>query len=131
MSYEGHAWIRVKRYDMDPTKSWADRYEALEAHHKVETEFLIAEVRKLDKTRQFLLHDSIEAKAKLLALAPFVNELIAASREAGIELLRFVTRSPMPEIRPNTVVRELRAALGAINDHLAGREPVDKASEHP
>jgi hypothetical protein len=40
-------WVKVKRYQDDPTKSWEDRYKALERHHLKETEFLIAKVREL------------------------------------------------------------------------------------
>lgn len=45
--YEGHRWIRVPKHDDDPTLHPDERYARLEEHHRRETEFLIAEVRKL------------------------------------------------------------------------------------
>lgn len=45
--YNGFSWIRTPTYRDDPTKSWEERFRALEAHHKAETEFLIKEVRNL------------------------------------------------------------------------------------
>lgn len=45
--YIGYAWIKVSRYEMDPNKSWEERYKALERHHIMETNFLINEVRNL------------------------------------------------------------------------------------
>jgi hypothetical protein len=41
------SWIKIKRYEDDPTLSWEERYARLEAHHRIETEFLIATVEKL------------------------------------------------------------------------------------
>ena len=46
-SYEGYSWIKVKRYSMDATKSWEERYRELDAHHIAETTFLIEKVREL------------------------------------------------------------------------------------
>lgn len=40
-------WIKVKYYTDDPNLSWEERYERLEEHHRVETEFLITVVEKL------------------------------------------------------------------------------------
>lgn len=40
------SWIKVRRYVDDPTRSWEERYRALEKHHELETKFLIAEVEK-------------------------------------------------------------------------------------
>lgn len=45
--YQGYGWIKVPKYVMDETKSWEDRYKALEAHHIQETSFLIDKVREL------------------------------------------------------------------------------------
>lgn len=45
--YADFKWIKVKRYVMDETLTWGDRYRQLEEHHLQETSFLIAEVRKL------------------------------------------------------------------------------------
>lgn len=45
--YSGHAWIRVKRFEVDETQSWEERFRALQKHHETETTFLIEEVRKL------------------------------------------------------------------------------------
>jgi hypothetical protein len=45
--YQGYGWIKVKRFQDDETKSWEERFKALEAHHEKETNFLINEVRKL------------------------------------------------------------------------------------
>jgi hypothetical protein len=45
--YAGFGWIRVKRYVMDESLTWEERYRQLEKHHVQETQFLIDEVRKL------------------------------------------------------------------------------------
>jgi hypothetical protein len=48
-TYEGYAWIKVRRYEMDPAKSWEERYKEFEKHHIDETTFLINKVRELAK----------------------------------------------------------------------------------
>jgi hypothetical protein len=48
-NYDGFGWIKVKRYQMDLTKSWEERYKDLEQHHLDETTFLINKVRELAK----------------------------------------------------------------------------------
>ena len=45
--YEGYKWIKFKRHVDDPSKSWEERFRALEEHHVKETTFLVDEVRKL------------------------------------------------------------------------------------
>lgn len=45
--YEGYKWVKVKRYVMDESLSWEERYKKLEEHHIKETTFLVDEVRKL------------------------------------------------------------------------------------
>jgi hypothetical protein len=45
--YEGYKWVKVKRHVDDPTKTWEERFRALEEHHIKETTFLVEEVRKL------------------------------------------------------------------------------------
>lgn len=45
--YEGYKWIKVPRFKDDESKSWEERFRALEKHHIEETTFLIKEVRKL------------------------------------------------------------------------------------
>ena len=47
--YQGFGWIRVKRFVDDESKSWEERFKALEEHHLKETNFLIDEVRSLAK----------------------------------------------------------------------------------
>lgn len=47
MSYDGYKWIKVPKYKMDESKTWEERYAELEAHHILETTFLIEEVRSL------------------------------------------------------------------------------------
>lgn len=49
-NYDGYGWIKVPAFIDDTSKSWEERFRALEVHHKTETEFLIAEVRKLAPT---------------------------------------------------------------------------------
>lgn len=41
----GYSWIKVKKYKMDESLSWEERYKQLEAHHIEETTFLIEELR--------------------------------------------------------------------------------------
>ena len=45
--YSGYAWIKVKKHEFDPQKTWEENYKALEQHHIEETTFLIKEVRAL------------------------------------------------------------------------------------
>jgi hypothetical protein len=52
MSYEGYSWIKVKRYKMDESKTWEERYKDLDAHHIEETTFLINKVRELAQQMQ-------------------------------------------------------------------------------
>jgi iron-sulfur cluster assembly protein len=47
MNYEGYDWIKVKKYEMDESLSWEERYKQLEEHYKAETTFLIDKVREL------------------------------------------------------------------------------------
>ena len=54
--YDGYGWIKVKKYVMDDSKSWPERYAQLEAHHKEETAFLIDKVRELAKQVEGLRH---------------------------------------------------------------------------
>ena len=42
-----YSWIKVKRYEDDPSLSWEERYKRLEEHHMKETDFLIKKVREL------------------------------------------------------------------------------------
>ena len=46
-NFDGYGWIKVSRYEMDPGKSWEERYAELEQHHIRETTFLIDKVREL------------------------------------------------------------------------------------
>lgn len=41
--------ITIKKYVMDETLSWEERYKKLEAHHKEETEFLIRRIESLEE----------------------------------------------------------------------------------
>jgi hypothetical protein len=54
--YGDYKWIKVKRYTMDESKSWEDRYKDLDNHHLKETTFLISEIRalaeRLDETEK-------------------------------------------------------------------------------
>jgi len=45
---DDYTWIKVKRYQMDPNKSWEERYRELEQHHEQETTFLINKIRELE-----------------------------------------------------------------------------------
>jgi hypothetical protein len=40
-------WIKVKRYAMNESLPWEERYRQLDEHHVLETSFLIAEIRRL------------------------------------------------------------------------------------
>jgi len=47
--------IPIKKYVMDESLSWEERYHQLEAHHQKETEWLIEKLESLVKyTREFL-----------------------------------------------------------------------------
>jgi hypothetical protein len=41
--------IPIKKYIMDESLSWEERYKQLEAHHKEETEWLITELERIRK----------------------------------------------------------------------------------
>lgn len=56
----GYRWIRVRRHIERPELSWEARYRRLETHHRAETDFLIAEVRRLAR-RLHALSGSSEA----------------------------------------------------------------------
>lgn len=45
--YAGYKWVKVKKYTVDDSLSWEEKYKALESHHVTETSFLIEEIRKL------------------------------------------------------------------------------------
>ncbi|NIQ13251.1 MAG: hypothetical protein GTO02_02220, partial [Candidatus Dadabacteria bacterium] len=57
--YADHSWIKVKRHKDDESKSWEDRYYALDDHHVKETTFLINEIRTLAEKL-----DTVEIKDK-------------------------------------------------------------------
>jgi hypothetical protein len=40
--------IPVKKYIMNESLSWEERYKQLENHHKEETAFLIEQIKKLE-----------------------------------------------------------------------------------
>lgn len=61
--------IPIKKYVMDESLSWEERYRKLEAHHKIETEFLISTIEGLEnlaemweKRNTFLLTSLAEGK---------------------------------------------------------------------
>lgn len=41
--------IPIKKYEMDESLSWEERYRQLEAHHKEETEWMIGEIKELQR----------------------------------------------------------------------------------
>lgn len=41
--------IPIKRYVMDETLSWEERYRKLEAHHEEETKYLIGRIGELER----------------------------------------------------------------------------------
>jgi hypothetical protein len=45
--YADFKWIKVKKYAMNESLSWEERYRRLDEHHVQETSFLIAEIRQL------------------------------------------------------------------------------------
>jgi hypothetical protein len=44
---EGYTWVKVPRYEDDPSLDLTERLSKLEAHHKAETTFLIDFIRAL------------------------------------------------------------------------------------
>ncbi len=66
--YEGYSWIKVKKYKMDESLSWEERYKQLEAHHIEETSFLIEEVRKIAALAQ--LAEQIALNDKVVGSTP-------------------------------------------------------------
>jgi hypothetical protein len=57
VNYNDYKWIKVKKYKMDESKSWEERYRELEQHHIEETTFLIEKVRELDEKMTLLLEE--------------------------------------------------------------------------
>jgi hypothetical protein len=51
--YQGYGWIEVPKYVDDPTLAAEQRLLLLQQHHKLETEFLIAEIRKLAESADY------------------------------------------------------------------------------
>ena len=49
---QGYKWIKVRRYEMDESLSWEERYKQLEAHHEKETTFLIEKIREIVRNIQ-------------------------------------------------------------------------------
>lgn len=43
----GFSWIKVKKYQVDDSKTWEEKYRDLEKHHQKETNFLIKKIREL------------------------------------------------------------------------------------
>ena len=41
--------IPIKKYTMDETIAWEERYHRLDAHHREETQFLITRIEELEK----------------------------------------------------------------------------------
>jgi hypothetical protein len=41
--------VQVKKYVMDETLSWEERYRKLEQHHLEETSWLVKEIERLQK----------------------------------------------------------------------------------
>lgn len=46
---ESYRWVKVKKYQLDESATWEERYHQLEAHHIEETNFLIEKVREIIK----------------------------------------------------------------------------------
>lgn len=42
--------IPIKKYQMNPSLSWEERYRQLEAHHTEETQWLIGYIKRLEST---------------------------------------------------------------------------------
>jgi hypothetical protein len=49
--------IPIKKYVMDESLSWEERYKQLEAHHKEETELMMNEIRNLELDLKELIKD--------------------------------------------------------------------------
>lgn len=47
------AKIKIKKYTMNPKLPWEQRYKELDEHHKLETEFLINVIEKLESDLEF------------------------------------------------------------------------------
>lgn len=62
--YSDYKWIKVKRYKMDESKSWEERYKDLDNHHLKETTFLVDEVRSLAEKLDDLTEQEAEHKRK-------------------------------------------------------------------
>lgn len=42
-----HSWIKIPKFLDDSSKTWEERYRALESHYEKETTFLIKEIERL------------------------------------------------------------------------------------
>ena len=54
-SFKSYGWIKVPKYVMDESKTWAERYRQFEEPHIAETTFLIDKVRELAKAIEELI----------------------------------------------------------------------------
>lgn len=51
--------IPIKRYVMDESLSWEERYKQLDNHHQEETSFLIATIERFERNLDEMLANTI------------------------------------------------------------------------
>jgi hypothetical protein len=66
--------IPIKKYVMDESLSWEERYKQLDQHHKEETEFLISKVKQLQWKYEDGLSDTAISNLQIKGLNPSERE---------------------------------------------------------
>lgn len=113
--YDGYGWIKVKKYKMDETLSWEERYRQLEEHHIEEANFLIEEVRKLAKRPEALPGQINAARAQLLPSDGVPGCFLEIHADGKVEALS--PYSTERRIVAEGKVSNLQELIEFINDH--------------
>lgn len=64
MNYEAPFKSKIKKFTPDETKTWEDRYKALEAHHVEEVNEARAEIERLKDIINTRVSSDIEASSR-------------------------------------------------------------------
>ena len=70
--------IPIKKYIMDGSLSWEDRYKQLEKHHEEETTYLIAQLKVKNEVLELFLNKTTVVDETDPCWADFHTKLVAA-----------------------------------------------------
>jgi hypothetical protein len=113
--YRGHDWIKVKKYEDDATQPPLERLKALQEHHRKETAFLIAEVRRLD-----MLLEVRSRRAGRERDRGEINRVLGIMAVAAPAVLRWLTSE---DLSPEAVERgrQMQRLLDAVRADALSR----------